>query len=250
MGAHRYILMMSAALVLLLPGTVYADVASSAYPLRIKVLTAESHRIDGGNAVPRDCDLQTYSAYCNGSKDTTSQNIMTVQDGAGNSYTISCTVDSMWSKCVRLPVGKTFEARRDSQGITVLYQTAKGKEMSQLYVIVGHGLAPAPAPLAAASSPAVAPVVRSSLAASSASNAPVPSSLPEKVQCKFNSTPNGAEITLDGKYVGSTPSEFPLPAGAHSVVISMSGYLQWQRELTVLSGSDITVSAILQKEQQ
>jgi PEGA domain len=70
----------------------------------------------------------------------------------------------------------------------------------------------------------------------------------EKVKCNFSSTPPGAEITLDGKFVGSTPSEIELPTGAHVVVFSIPGFTQWKRELTVLSGSELTVSASLQKE--
>jgi len=33
------------------------------------------------------------------------------------------------------------------------------------------------------------------------------------------------------------------------VVFSMPGFAQWKRELTVLPGSQLTVGAILQKEQ-
>jgi hypothetical protein len=54
---------------------------------------------------------------------------------------------------------------------------------------------------------------------------------------------------VDGKYVGSTPSEIPLGTGTHVVVISTPGFAQWKRELTVLPGAELTVSAILQKEQ-
>jgi hypothetical protein len=66
--------------------------------------------------------------------------------------------------------------------------------------------------------------------------------------CNFSSIPPGAEITLDGKYVGSTPSGIPLSAGTHSVVLSLPGFAQWKRDLTVSEGSDLSVSAILQKQ--
>jgi hypothetical protein len=71
----------------------------------------------------------------------------------------------------------------------------------------------------------------------------------EKVKCNFSSTPAGAEITLDGKYVGSTPSEIELITGTHVIVFSMPGFAQWKRDLTVLSGSQLTVNAILQKSE-
>ena len=59
----------------------------------------------------------------------------------------------------------------------------------------------------------------------------------EKVKCSFTSTPPGAEITVDGSYVGNTPSEIGLSTGTHVVVISMVGFAEWKRELTVASDS-------------
>ena len=34
----------------------------------------------------------------------------------------------------------------------------------------------------------------------------------------------------------------------HSVVLSMPGFAQWKRDLTVMPGSDLTVGATLQKQ--
>jgi hypothetical protein len=73
---------------------------------------------------------------------------------------------------------------------------------------------------------------------------------PEKVRCDFNSTPSGAEITVDGKYVGDTPSEVGLSVGTHTVVVSIAGFAQWKRELAVQPDSRLNVNAVLQKEQQ
>jgi len=78
----------------------------------------------------------------------------------------------------------------------------------------------------------------------------VPREKAEKIKCNFTSTPAGAEITLDGNYVGSTPSEIGLSTGTHVVVLSMPGFAQWKRELTVVPGSELTVGAILQKQRQ
>ncbi|HEX2775185.1 MAG TPA: PEGA domain-containing protein, partial [Candidatus Acidoferrales bacterium] len=72
--------------------------------------------------------------------------------------------------------------------------------------------------------------------------------LPGNIMCNFSSIPSGAEITLDGKYVGNTPSGIPLSAGTHTVVLFLPGFTQWKRDLTVSPGSDLTVSGILQKE--
>ncbi len=230
--------------------------ASQAYPLQIKVLSAEHRALDTGTPVPKDCDMQNYSAYCNESRNPSVENVMVVQDAEGKSFTITCTVDSRFSKCAALPVGETFDARKDKHGLTVLYRNDKGKEAKSVYQITENGSGPAlPAAATAAPQPkAVAPTAtrpnpvpaNAPVAASGAAQAGVG----EKVKCNFSSTPPGAEITLDGKYVGSTPSEIAVSAGTHSVVYSMPGFVQWKRELTVLSGSALTVSAILQKEMQ
>jgi PEGA domain len=69
------------------------------------------------------------------------------------------------------------------------------------------------------------------------------------VKCNFSSTPAGAEITVDWRYVGNTPSEIGLSSGTHVVVISMPGFAEWKRELTVASDSAVNVTATLQKAQ-
>jgi hypothetical protein len=67
------------------------------------------------------------------------------------------------------------------------------------------------------------------------------------VKCNFTSTPSGAEITLDGKYVGNTPSIISLGPGAHTISFSLPGFVPWTRNLTMSPGSELTVSATLQK---
>jgi hypothetical protein len=69
------------------------------------------------------------------------------------------------------------------------------------------------------------------------------------VKCNFSSTPPGAEITVDWRYVGSTPSEISLSIGTHIVVISAPGFAEWKRELTVVADSEVNVTASLQKAQ-
>lgn len=66
-------------------------------------------------------------------------------------------------------------------------------------------------------------------------------------QISMSSTPNGADIEIDGSYVGSTPSVIDVAAGDHSVVITKSGYKSWQRKIKV-SGGSVNVSAELEKQ--
>jgi hypothetical protein len=251
---------------------ILAKDASSRYPLRMTVLSTETHvRYD--EAPPRqDCPLVSYSSDCNLSTAPPKQNILLVQDADGKSYRITCTSDSRLSGCVPLSVGETIYARKEKRGISVLFRNSKGKEAKQFYEYVAELSAP-PAPAAAVSpQPAVAPPSNSPAPTPATTPAPGPAPapavspaptpvqvpappahsaqeiLPEKVKVTFASTPPGAEITVDGSYVGSTPSAIVLGAGTHSVVLSLSGFTQWKRELTVLAGSELTVSAVFQKE--
>ncbi len=77
--------------------------------------------------------------------------------------------------------------------------------------------------------------------------APPPTSQ-EPSTAVVKSTPDGADITVDGKYVGSTPSTLQLTAGEHSVVIEKPGYRQWQRTMSVTSGGIITIDATLEAQ--
>jgi hypothetical protein len=61
------------------------------------------------------------------------------------------------------------------------------------------------------------------------------------------SDPVGAEITVDEKYMGSTPSDLRLSAGDHKVKLEKSGFKPWEKTLTVTSGASATVDATLEK---
>jgi hypothetical protein len=69
---------------------------------------------------------------------------------------------------------------------------------------------------------------------------------PAKVAIR--STPDGAEIYLDGQLIGSTPSTLELPAGTHDLSVRLSGYQDWNRSMRVLSGSEINLDAKLEKK--
>ena len=72
-----------------------------------------------------------------------------------------------------------------------------------------------------------------------------PAMLPATVIVK--STPPGADINVDGKYMGSTPSTIQLPPGEHEVSIEIEEMRPWQRTMTTTSGSSSTIDAKLVK---
>jgi hypothetical protein len=63
----------------------------------------------------------------------------------------------------------------------------------------------------------------------------------------IKSDPAGAEITLDGKFVGTTPSSVQLQAGEHTVVIDKVGFKSWQKAMTVSAGGSVSLDATLDK---
>jgi hypothetical protein len=72
-----------------------------------------------------------------------------------------------------------------------------------------------------------------------------PALLPATVIVK--STPPGADINVDGKYMGSTPSTIQLPPGEHEVSIEIEEMRPWQRTMTTTAGSSSTIDAKLVK---
>lgn len=59
------------------------------------------------------------------------------------------------------------------------------------------------------------------------------------------SEPGGADVFVDGKFVGQTPAKLTLTAGAHHIEVQMSGRQTWQRDLNLLKESDVSLSAVL-----
>jgi hypothetical protein len=62
---------------------------------------------------------------------------------------------------------------------------------------------------------------------------------------EISSDPSGADIEIDGSFVGSTPSSVGIAAGEHTVRVSKSGYQQWERALRSSTGN-IRIAAVLE----
>jgi hypothetical protein len=77
--------------------------------------------------------------------------------------------------------------------------------------------------------------------------APAPTVPEELSTLVLKSTPDGADIIVDGKYVGSTPSTVRLAAGDHAISIEKSGFKAWQRTISTGPGGIITIDAPLEK---
>jgi hypothetical protein len=60
----------------------------------------------------------------------------------------------------------------------------------------------------------------------------------------INSTPSGADIQLDGNFVGNTPSTLRVQPGKHYIVVKKQGFQDWVREMA-FSGGNVTLNAEL-----
>jgi hypothetical protein len=62
------------------------------------------------------------------------------------------------------------------------------------------------------------------------------------------STPDGADITVDGKFSGSAPSTLRLAAGDHTITVAMKGFRNWERPISLTAGGAVTINATLEQE--
>src|SRR5262245_27030077 len=66
---------------------------------------------------------------------------------------------------------------------------------------------------------------------------------------KITSDPPGADVTVDGAFMGNTPSQLKLTAGKHRIQITNEGFSDWSREIQVSGGSEVSLNATLKKKQ-
>jgi len=61
--------------------------------------------------------------------------------------------------------------------------------------------------------------------------------------------PAGADIEVDGSFVGNTPSTINLPAGDHTVTVSKNGYRTWERKMKS-NGGNVNLNVELEAQQE
>jgi hypothetical protein len=95
--------------------------------------------------------------------------------------------------------------------------------------------APEPAPTPAAVAPSPAP---------SATALPPPAS---QASLSIDSTPTGADIEIDGAFVGNTPSTVAVAPGSHQIAVKKKDFTDWSKTLSVTGGT-IHLNAELEQE--
>jgi len=98
-----------------------------------------------------------------------------------------------------------------------------------------------PAPLVPATSPAATPN------AGPTDTPPLSLDQAAGAQLEVSSTPDGADIEIDGNFVGSTPSTVGVAPGPHQLSVKKAGFKPWERKITVSSGH-IKIDAALESQ--
>jgi len=71
---------------------------------------------------------------------------------------------------------------------------------------------------------------------------------PEQGAIDFASDPAGADIVIDGSFVGNTPSTLRVTPGRHTIELRVTGYKPWSRTMLIGPGSHPSIRAFLEKE--
>lgn len=100
-----------------------------------------------------------------------------------------------------------------------------------------HGPAIRAAAAAAQSKPSPTPVASQAIPVSAVTTAKV----------SVASEPDGADIEVDGSFVGNTPSDIEVGTGEHTIAVKKSGFKAWEKKLKVNAGSSVRLKAELEK---
>lgn len=76
--------------------------------------------------------------------------------------------------------------------------------------------------------------------------ATVPAS-PSSAKLQMESDPPGADIEVDGSFVGNTPSDVQVAEGDHTITVKKTGFKDWERKMKVSGGSSVHLNAELEK---
>lgn len=70
---------------------------------------------------------------------------------------------------------------------------------------------------------------------------------PASATLQIGSDPPGADIEVDGSFVGNAPSDVQVAEGDHTVTVKKAGFKDWERKLKVSAGSNVHLNAELEK---
>ena len=69
----------------------------------------------------------------------------------------------------------------------------------------------------------------------------------EASKISVSSTPANADISVDGSFIGNTPSEIDVTPGDHTLTVSKSGFKSWERKFKA-TGGNVHINAELESQ--
>jgi len=78
------------------------------------------------------------------------------------------------------------------------------------------------------------------------SASPTQSAGTSSAKLQLESNPPGADIEVDGNFVGNTPSDVQISEGDHTISVKKTGFKNWERKLKVNAGSSVHLSVELE----
>ena len=127
-----------------------------------------------------------------------------------------------------------YHGRWNENGTLEIQFHADGKLLHQTFHIQAEGIPPALVPTPAPPDPVPAP----------ASVVPAAGIMAE---ISVESNVPGADIEIDGAFVGNTPSTVSVAPGSHQIAVKKKGFTDWTKTLKVTSGS-VHLNAELEQE--
>lgn len=191
-------------------------------------------------SVGNTTNTQAYGNY-SGSRNTstsgTSIPIYRVYDnlvieGSDAVYVTSERIRWRWSKGAHVAVNETVKYYVDGRKLHIL--DSDGKEHTAEIVKEIRKVPQTASPAAFAQ-----PEIQHSVTVQSA-----PASVAQ-ASVMVDSTPAGADIEIDGAFVGNTPSTVAIATGVHQIAVKKKGYTDWTKTLNV-SGGTVRLNAELE----
>lgn len=81
-----------------------------------------------------------------------------------------------------------------------------------------------------------------------AESAPAPADAVGTVS--LTTSPDGADVYVDGQFNGSSPATLKLKPGKHAIRVSAAGYQDWSREIITDAGASVSLRATLPRASQ
>ena len=173
--------------------------------------------------------------------DTEKAPIRAVKDAKGGSHTVGMTAGIVATGLLFFPAAPFFLFMH-GKDITV----PKGAEVTGY--VNGDVRLEAKNFRAKPEQGAQAPAPQSVATQSEPAASPAPSGMPAIGTVQVRSTPEGAEVYVDGGFIGNAPATLKLTAGQHTIRVTQTGYKEWSREIGVQAGSEAQLTASLDKQ--